>query len=131
MKRNLLTLSALLAVMLALAAPTTFAQGPSFSEGFDDVGATDPAQDGPVNLIARGWIFRNQSEPEGTSDWYGSDGGQVMDPHAGTGFLAADFNNTDPYEPGAAISSWAMRSPGWIRMLSGPLLMSTALISPR
>lgn len=98
----------LLLVLVLLLTPTSFAQGASFAEGFDDVGATNPGQDGPANLIARGWIFRNQSVPEGDSSWYGSDGGQVLDPHSGTGFLAADITSTQPNIPGAAISNWAI-----------------------
>jgi PKD repeat protein len=81
--------------------------GASFAEGFDDVGPTLPGQDGPSNLIAAGWIFRNQSQPQGPVSWYGSDGGQSFNPHSGTGLMANDWNS-GVCGSGAAISNWAI-----------------------
>ena len=84
----------------------SFAQA-SFSESFDNTGPTTSGSAGPSNLISAGWIFRNQSQPRGTSSWYGSGSTQAFEPHSGTGFLAADFNSTQ-LGSGAAISNWAI-----------------------
>jgi hypothetical protein len=106
---NRLTRAALAALILApaVASPSALAQA-QFAEGFESVGPTDPVVDGPSNLVARGWIFRNQSNPEGSSDWYGSDGGQSFSAHTGHTVLAADYDSTNASQPGAAISSWAI-----------------------
>ncbi|HZW08747.1 MAG TPA: choice-of-anchor J domain-containing protein [Phycisphaerales bacterium] len=92
---------------LGLGAPGANGQA-SFGESFEDVGPTDRTLDGPVNLIARGWTFRNQSQPEGPTDWYGSDGSQSFRAHTGSTVLAADFENSDPNVGGAKLSNWAI-----------------------
>lgn len=79
-----------------------------FGEGFGDAGPTVPPNDGPSGLIARGWTFRNQSQPEGETDWSTSDGGQSFTPHTGRAVLSADYDNTDVYDPDARISNWAI-----------------------
>ena len=71
-----------------LSAPTAQAQA-SFVESFDNVGTTGSCQDGPQNLISRGWIFRNQSSPKGTTSWQsGFTQTGWPSPQAGTDYTA-------------------------------------------
>ncbi|HZW08744.1 MAG TPA: choice-of-anchor J domain-containing protein [Phycisphaerales bacterium] len=78
-----------------------------FYEGFDDNGSTNSGQDGPSNLIARGWIFRNQSQPEGAHSWFdGYTSDQWPRPQAGEGYLAVDSLSTDYF--GGKVSNWAI-----------------------
>jgi hypothetical protein len=86
-------------------APISFGQA-DFVEQFDNNGPTNPVDDGPANLVAEGWIFHNQSEPLGTSDWFeGVVWPNLIEPHGGTGFIGADFNNVDNF---GTISNWAV-----------------------
>ena len=55
--------------VLLFSAPAAVAQA-NFTESFDNVGPTNTGQDGPQNLINRGWIFRNQSSPRGATTWH-------------------------------------------------------------
>lgn len=86
--------------------PRAIAASASYSEGFEDVGPVDPGEDGPANLIAAGWIFRNQSEPRGTKGWFGLTGGA----QAGNGYLAANYESTVCGEQ-AVVSNWAILPP--------------------
>jgi hypothetical protein len=77
-----------------------------YFEGFDDNGANN-GQDGPANLIAKGWIFRNQSQPEGPNSWFdGYTIDQWPQPQAGEGYLAVDSTSTDHF--GGKVSNWAI-----------------------
>lgn len=89
---------------LALAPGAAVAQS-NFSEGFENVGPVNPGEEGPANLIAAGWIFRNQSSPEVGPAWYDGDGfgGQ---PFEGSGYLASDSMATEWL--GGALSCWAI-----------------------
>ncbi|HEY0607336.1 MAG TPA: choice-of-anchor J domain-containing protein, partial [Herpetosiphonaceae bacterium] len=106
MKRLSLIVVILLGLASSLVVRTSFA-GASFAEGFDNTGATGSPTSGPANLISAGWIFRNQSQPLGSSSWYGSGSTQAFGPHSGTGFLAADYTSTS-WVSGSAISNWAI-----------------------
>ena len=83
-------LSALLPCLLASTLSALSPQA-SFVETFDAVGP--PAGDGPAGLIAKGWIFKNQSQPKGPSGWF--QGGTLMTPFEGAGYLEVDGNSTD------------------------------------
>lgn len=77
-----------------------------FHESFDDNGPTD-GQDGPANLIAKGWIFRNQSQPKGSHGWFdGYTGFGWPSPQSGSGYLAVDSLSTDSF--GGSVSTWAV-----------------------
>lgn len=88
--------------------PTIHAKtaGASYSEGFENVGPTNPGEYGPANLIAAGWIFRNQSEPRGPRSWFGLTNGA----YSGSGYLAVNFDSTVCGSQ-AAISNWAILPP--------------------
>ncbi|MEQ8768471.1 MAG: hypothetical protein RL885_31490 [Planctomycetota bacterium] len=95
-------LSTLLAAMLAT--PMATAQV-DFRESFENVGPADPAGEGPQNLIAAGWLFRNQSDQESGPAWY--DGTQFGGtPFEGNGYLEASSQATDWF--GGAMSTWAI-----------------------
>ncbi len=98
------TAAALLALLTLAGQSAGQAQ---FYEGFDDNGPTDSGQDGPANLIAKGWIFRNQSQPEGARSWFD---GYTIDqwprPQSGPGYLAVDSLSTDYF--GGDVSNWAI-----------------------
>ena len=105
------TLGALLALaavlLLALVAGRQVANvqaaGASYGEDFEDVGPVNEGDDGPSNLIADGWTFRNQSDPEGPRGWFGLEG----DAYTGNAYLAANYNST-VCGAEAAISTWAI-----------------------
>jgi len=84
----------------------------NFAEGFDNVGPVLPGQDGPSNLVSAGWIFRNQSAPEGSESWFdgytpGSTGQQFWpQPQAGAGYVAVTSTSTDFF--GGTVSNWAI-----------------------
>ncbi|MBC7773719.1 MAG: choice-of-anchor J domain-containing protein [Pyrinomonadaceae bacterium] len=83
----------------------------SYSEGFEGLTPAGGGQFGPPQLIARGWTFRNQSSPVGSSSWYGSDGVASFSPHTGHQVLAADFGSTNSNQSNAMISNWAILPP--------------------
>ncbi|HZW08740.1 MAG TPA: GC-type dockerin domain-anchored protein [Phycisphaerales bacterium] len=77
-----------------------------FAESFDDVGPVNPGQDGPSGLIAEGWIFRNQSQPEGPGTWHqGRESLDFFQPHEGTGYLGV---HADVAGYGGIASDWAI-----------------------
>ena len=90
-------------LFLFAAAPAGLAQA-SFVESFDTLTATSGT--GPDNLVAAGWVFRNQSEPVGETDWYD---GWLFSPYAGSGYLAVDESSTGFF--GGDISTWAILPP--------------------
>ena len=55
--------------VLAFSASMCFAQA-SYTEDFESMGSTQAGEHGPSGLIASGWIFRNQSDPEGSGSWH-------------------------------------------------------------
>ena len=79
--RRTLSFSLVMAASISLCAAQA-----SYSEGFDTAGPVAAGQQGPSNLIAAGWIFRNQSQPLGTGTWH-ADANQ---PHGGAAYLAVD-----------------------------------------
>ena len=89
---------------LGLFAGQSFAQS-DFQEGFDDNGQSQPGG-GPINLINKGWIFSNQSEPLGSSPWFdGVIWNNIMEPHEGAGFLGVSQYSVDLC---GTISNWAV-----------------------
>ena len=100
-------LAAFVAALSSLVLAFSASGQASFAEGFNDTGATEPGTDGPANLIAKGWIFRNQSVPKGTSSWFGSGPTQAMSQYEGSGFLANSVQSTTS-DSGSAISNWAI-----------------------
>ena len=95
-------------VLLMAVSAVIQAQGQaSFYESFDNVGPTNPGQDGPASLIAAGWIFRNQSAPVGTQSWMqGATLPGYPLPHHGAGYLAVTSSSTDFF--GGKVSNWAV-----------------------
>ncbi len=93
----------LLAVFVAALPVGPARAAANYVEGFDDNGPVDPGQWGPRNLIAKGWVFRNQSAPLGSRGWYD---GTFFTPQAGPGYLAADSLATGFF--GGRISLWAI-----------------------
>ena len=105
-------IAAVLAALCAwtlLSAPPVRAQA-SFVESFNNVGTTGSGQDGPQNLISRGWIFRNQSSPKGATSWHkGYTPEQQFgwpSPQAGAGYMAVQSTSTDHF--GGRVSNWAV-----------------------
>jgi len=76
----------------------------SYSEGFDNVGPVSGGQHGPSNLIASGWIFRNQSQPLGSGTWTGNS----SQPQSGAGSLTVNATVAGSWTASAAASSWAI-----------------------
>ncbi len=104
MNRQATSVAAVFAVLLVFGAA---ARGQAnFHEAFDNNGPNN-GQDGPANLIAKGWIFRNQSQPEGSQGWFdGYIGFGWPSPQAGSGYLAVDSLSTDYF--GGDVSTWAI-----------------------
>src|SRR5829696_8103079 len=103
------------AILAALCACLLFTPAPaqaqaSFVESFDNVGTTGSGQDGPQNLISRGWIFRNQSSPKGATSWHNGYTPEQQfgwpSPQAGTGYMAVEGTSTDYF--GGKVSNWAV-----------------------
>jgi hypothetical protein len=97
------------AINLLLSATPAKAQA-NFSETFDNVGTTNAGQDGPQNLITRGWIFRNQSSPRGTTSWHDGYLPSVNpiwpSPQSGAGYMAVEGTSADFF--GGRVSNWAI-----------------------
>jgi hypothetical protein len=92
---------------LAAVAPTFLACGQAdYFEGFDNNGQTPENQWGPVNLINKGWVFRNQSSPQSSQVFHDGylDPLYFPPPQQGAGYLAADPFNVSPMQ----VSSWAI-----------------------
>jgi hypothetical protein len=103
--RRTLSLSLVMAASISLCAAQA-----SYGEGFDDVGPVLSGQHGPSNLIAAGWIFRNQSQPVGTGSWHG----EASD-------LAVDSTVAGAWSSSAGASSWAIL-PAIPNQVSGDVL---------
>lgn len=92
-------------VALAIAsAGSAFGQA-NFSENFDTLGSTSFGQAGPPELVSRGWIFRNQSDPLGNSGYYA--GPHSTPAHSGTRTLDANFQGSVG-QLGGTVSHWAL-----------------------
>ncbi|HYE15089.1 MAG TPA: choice-of-anchor J domain-containing protein, partial [Pyrinomonadaceae bacterium] len=94
---------------LLFSPPPALAQA-NFVESFDNVGPTNSGQDGPQNLIGRGWVFRNQSSPRGATTWHHGYSPDVQpgwpSPQAGEGYVAVESSSTDFF--GGRVSNWAI-----------------------
>jgi len=78
-----------------------------FYEGFEDVGPTPSPLTGPQNLMNQGWIFRNQSDPLGSSSWFEGFQGQGWPaPQSGAGYMAVSSSSTGYF--GGTVSNWAI-----------------------
>ena len=87
------------------AAPGVARAQASYAENFENAGPINGSDQGPSNLIAAGWIFRNQSDPAVGAAWFAGDGfGGV--PFEGAGYLSSDSIATDFF--GGALSTWAV-----------------------
>lgn len=76
----------------------------SYNEGFDNVGSVSGGQHGPSNLIASGWIFRNQSQPAGSGAWTGDS----SQPQSGPASLTVSATVAGSWTSSASASSWAI-----------------------
>lgn len=91
--------------LVTLETPSALAQA-NFSEDFDTLGDTSFGESGPPELVSRGWIFRNQSDPLGFSGYFaGPVYGQA---HSGSRSLDADFYGSTEYWSGGTVSNWAL-----------------------
>jgi hypothetical protein len=105
--QRIVVLVCLMFGMISLCLPLITRAQAGFGEGFDATGPTKPVCAGLANLIAAGWIFRNQSQPEGAKSWFGSEGTQAFSQYEGTGFLANGVESTQDVA-GSAIGNWAI-----------------------
>lgn len=101
MRRPSLTLLAI--ATLAPAVSGSAQAQADFAEDFESNGAS--TADGPANLVSRGWIFRNQSDPVSGSAWYDGDG-FGGEPFGGAGYLMSSSLATDFF--GGPMSTWAI-----------------------
>ncbi len=92
--------TSLLAVCAACSAASAQAD---FVEHFDANGAD--GGNGPANLVARGWEFRNQCDPVSGPAWYDGDG-FGGEPFSGGGYLGTSSLATDFF--GGGLSTWAL-----------------------
>jgi len=101
----------LCAAGLAVTGSPALAQA-DFFEDFEDISQPLPGQDGPPELIARGWTFRNQSEPKGITIWRRGDlvdyPGPTIQAHTGQAYLTS-YASWDDGNRG--ISTWAILPP--------------------
>lgn len=94
-----------LGLWAAAGALPAFAQV-KLQESFDSPGAVAAGTDGPANLVSRGWIFRNQSAPRGTTTWHaGTDAEYGYSPQAGAGCLGVNATSTQDQ---GVVSNWAI-----------------------
>ena len=110
--RRTLSLSLVMAASISLCAAQA-----SYSQGFDDVGPVLSGQHGPSNLIAAGWIFRNQSQPTGSGTWRG----EANQPQSGAAYLAVNSTVAGAWSSSAGASSWAIL-PAIPNQVSGDVL---------
>jgi len=91
-------------ILLGVASISLCAAQATYTQSFDNVGPVSPGQHGPSNLIAAGWIFRNQSSPVGSGSWSGSS----FQPQSGAGAITVSATVAGSWSAGAAASSWAI-----------------------
>ena len=100
MNRKTLIVASGLSVALSCAG-AVFAQA-NYVQSFENVGAVQPGQHGPANLIAEGWIFRNQSNG-GAGPWHQAPAaGSGIPPQDGAGYMGVDSALRAPF------STWAI-----------------------
>ena len=86
----------------------------NFTEGFDNIGgATTNGQLAGANLEAAGWFLRNNSAPEGTTDWFqGNDAVFFAHSPGGTvpnqSYIGANFNNCGGIGAADITSNWLL-----------------------
>jgi hypothetical protein len=80
-----------------------------FSEDFDSLSSTSFGESGPRELLDRGWLFRNQSDPPGDGGYYAGPCVFCGEAHAGTGTLDVDLSST--IGAGGTVSNWAILPP--------------------
>jgi hypothetical protein len=97
-------ISVIVPMLVTAASIALCAAQASYSESFDNVGPVNAGQHGPSNLIAAGWIFRNQSSPAGSGSW----SGDSSQPQSGTGSLTVSATVAGAWSASAAASSWAI-----------------------
>jgi hypothetical protein len=99
---NLNSTTAAAVITFGIFASTVFGQA-DYAESFENNGAN--SGQGPGNLIAEGWIFRNESNPTDGVAFFDGDGfgGEPFD---GTGYLGASSLATEWF--GGEIDSWAI-----------------------
>ena len=122
--QRLLLLNRVAVVMAALVcAVPAFGQA-DFFEDFEGLTSAQSGDHGPPQLIAAGWIFRNQSDPEGSGDWHEYWGG-----YQGESALGIDVSVSWWDGGNAEASSWAILllqhaapAPGPICTSGNPLL---------
>jgi hypothetical protein len=86
-------------VLIVLGLSFGVAHAQILSEGFDSVTTlAPPATDGPITPT--GWVGALRSSPLGVSGIFA---GTVFPPHSGTGFIAANYQNTSGV---GTISTW-------------------------
>jgi hypothetical protein len=90
--------------VVTLAIPSAALGQASFTENFDSIGTVQNGQHGPSGLIAAGWQFRNQSQPQGFGYWYPMSGVS----QAGSGSIGIDTNVTQWNGNTSMGSSWAI-----------------------
>jgi hypothetical protein len=69
----------------------------TITESFDALGGTSP------NQCPTGWICSNVSSPLGVTNWFQQSASPPFPAQAGTGYIAANFNNTSG---AGTISNW-------------------------
>lgn len=97
-------LAAVAAIVAVVSTPAAvcLAQA-SFLEDFESIGTVASGEHGPSGLIADGWIFRNQSDPESSGDWHRS-----VAAYQGTWGLSIDWSVGWWDGAQAEESSWAV-----------------------
>ncbi len=89
--------------VVGLLLPGTSLGQANFSESFDGLSSTQSGDHGPPQLIAAGWVFRNQSDPESAGDWRRSAWA-----YQGNWSLHIDQSISWWDGPNAEASSWAI-----------------------
>ncbi|HYF15373.1 MAG TPA: choice-of-anchor J domain-containing protein [Phycisphaerales bacterium] len=104
---------ALLAAFCVLAClPVVARAQAAFSQSFDNLGNNDANNLGPTALMAQGWIFRNQSSPQGFAAWgvTGPDTNPIFPTAHSGGFYLGIFDHASGgvYDP---LNAWAILPP--------------------
>lgn len=98
------TLAVVSVVATFAAWPTGAAAQALFAESFDELERTEFGTGGPADLIAEGWIFRDQNTVEGSGPWRRGDT-TLLEPRDGPGFLGGW---TQQVSVGGAVSKWVI-----------------------
>jgi len=93
----------------ALPGPAALGQA-AFVENFDNNGINSPGEPGPPNLLAQGWVFRDQSSPPVEYGQPFKDGNLAwLTPYNGAGYLGATYSMAVPQQ--ATMNQWAILPP--------------------